>query len=119
MFADQPTVIPVPLHYRRLNWRGFNQAELLAKQIARYFKLPLETSTLTRIRSTEPQAFITDRDDRIKNTQDIFACSGTITASSILLIDDICTTGATLNECARVLKVRGAQRVSALVVARG
>jgi len=119
IFIDQPTIVPVPLHYRRLNWRGFNQAELLATHLARHFQLPLELNTLQRIKSTKPQALLSEREDRIKNIEDIFICTRNVTASSILLIDDICTTGATLNECARVLKIRGAQRVSALVVARG
>lgn len=114
-------IIPVPLHPKRLRWRGFNQAELLAKNIADYFELPLENYILIRKRNNIPQVEIKDRRERMENIKDAFGCVNTelIKGKTIILIDDVCTTSATLSECAKVLKKSGAQEVWGVVVARG
>ena len=116
-----PLIVPVPLTRQRLNWRGFNQAELIAKGVADAFQLELHTGLLGRIKNTIPQVELSGPDERQKNVSGIFRCTqpDQIAGRNILLIDDVCTTGATLNECARVLKASGARFVSALVVARG
>ncbi len=121
IFSDNPLVVPVPLHPRRLRWRGFNQSELLATSLAQHFLLRMDASVISRVRQTTPQADIQEREQRLDNVSDVFSCAHpeNIKEQTVLLIDDVCTTGATLNECARVLKANGAKKVIALVVARG
>jgi len=113
-------IVPIPLHEHRLRYRGFNQAELLAKKVANHFNLPIETNTLKRIVSTDPQANIKDINKRKNNIENVFeVVPGTIEGKNILLVDDVATTGATLIEAARVLKANGAKEIWALVVAKG
>lgn len=118
---DDVIVMPVPLSAGRLRWRGFNQSELLAEKISSYFDLPLCANTLKRIRNTKPQADIDDRGKRVQNISDAFVCqdSGTVKNKKIILIDDVSTTGSTLDQCAAALKAVGALYVTALVLARG
>lgn len=121
VFDTSPLLIPVPLHQRRLNWRGFNQSELLAKNIANTFQMEIVCDVIERIVNTVPQADIKEKDERLKNLSGIFKIKNgsSVVGREILLIDDVCTTGATLNECAKILKQNGATRVVGLVVARG
>ncbi len=121
VFESSPLLIPVPLHQRRLNWRGFNQSELLARELADTFQMEIADNIIERTRDTIPQADIKEREERLKNLNGIFAIKdkSRIAGREILLIDDICTTGATLNECAKVLKANGASKIVALVIARG
>lgn len=114
-------IVPVPLHPKRLRWRGFNQAELLAKNLADYFKLPMENSALIRKRNNIPQVEVKDRRERMENIKDAFDCirPEAVKGKTIILIDDVCTTSATLSECAKVLKKSGAREVWGAVVARG
>ncbi len=162
------TIMPVPLHQKRLVWRGFNQAELLAAAVAEYFQMELNNNLLKRVKNTSPQVKLKSQ-ARLKNIQGAFRIDeniGSITpllfkegkpmfhrlgwlikkhkpsprqdpsgpddppplASSeqafvkgrkFLLIDDVITSGATMNEIARVLKSQGAARVWGLAVARG
>ena len=119
LVADTPLIVPVPLHKHREHERGFNQAELLAQQLASGFQLEM-TAALNRMRYGKHQADIEDRETRILNAKNSnYEASRAINNRNILLIDDVCTTGATLNECARVLKNAGARSVTALVIARG
>ncbi|OGN07026.1 MAG: hypothetical protein A2669_02485 [Candidatus Yanofskybacteria bacterium RIFCSPHIGHO2_01_FULL_48_25b] len=115
-----PLLVPVPLHKRRENERGFNQAALLAGLISRRYRLDLG-NILVRNSGAEPQANIEDREKRLANVLGLYACpdSSLILGRTVVIVDDICTTGATLNECARVLKNVGATHVTALVIARG
>ena len=112
-------VIPVPLHRRRLRWRGFNQAALLGAALARRLKCPLDAATLARIRSTPPQT-ARDRAQRVRNVRNAFAVlrPTRVAGRRILLVDDVMTTGATADECARVLHAAGARRVDVLTLAR-
>jgi len=121
IFSENPILIPVPIHKRRENWRGFNQSKLLAKLLADIFQMEHAPDVLTRIKNTAPQADIKERAERMENIKSVFGCHNPakISDRSILLIDDVCTTGATLNECAMVLKNNGAKSVIALVLARG
>ena len=114
-------IIPVPLHKFRLRNRGFNQAELLAREIADYFKLPIKTDTLQRIKPTEIQAEIKNDEERKNNVKDAFKIenSEAIKDKNILLIDDVVTSAATLSEAVKVLKLNGAKEIWALTVARG
>jgi len=112
-------IIPVPLHVARLRQRGFNQALILAHELSRAFSLPLSFDNLKRVRPTRPQVELTGT-ERIKNVAGAFALRrpDELKDRGVLLIDDVFTTGATMNECARVLKDAGASRVTALTLAR-
>jgi ComF family protein len=112
-------VIPVPLAKRRLRWRGFNQTEILGKIFAENYNLELNSRGLIRIKHKKPQAKL-DEANRLKNVKDCFVWrGGDLGKRNVILIDDVVTTGATLNECAKVLKASGAGEVWALVVAKG
>ena len=117
---DIPLLVPVPLHRRRLNWRGCNQSALLAESIAKYFNWPLQTDLLKRSRNQPPQAEIKNRLERVQRMQGMFSCtsSAAVTNKTVLLLDDVSTTGSTLEDCARALKGAGAKAVVALVLAR-
>lgn len=119
--ADGKIIIPVPLHTKRLRWRGFNQAELLAAQIAEYFKLPMEKSILMRQKNNIPQVEVKERRERIENIRDAFVCieGAKVKDKIVILVDDVATTSATLGECAKALKSSGAREVWGVVVARG
>ncbi len=112
-------IIPVPLSKKRLRWRGFNQAELLAQKVAEKYGLTLDKSNLIRIKHKTPQAKL-DEIHRLENIKGCFSWQGgSLNKKNIILIDDVTTTGATLNECAKVLKANGAGEVWGLVVAKG
>lgn len=112
-------VIPVPLHRSRLRWRGFNQAALLGAALARRLNCPLDVATLARVRSTPPQT-ARDRAHRTHNVRDAFAVRRPLRVAGrrVLLVDDVMTTGATADECARVLRAAGARRIDVLTLAR-
>ncbi len=112
-------VVPVPLHWRRRWNRGFNQAEVIARQLARRTGRPLVTSALKRTHATAPQT-ARSRRARVANVKGAFVIRsrGAIAGSGILLVDDVATTGATVRECARVLKAAGADTVHAVTAAR-
>ena len=112
-------VIPVPLHWRKKWHRGFNQAELLARAIARRRGIPM-VRALGRVRFTKTQAGLSNTDRR-KNVAAAFRCrraAETLRGKRVLLIDDVMTTGATAAACARALKQAGADRVVLATVAR-
>lgn len=112
-------IIPVPLHKSRERERGFNQAFELARQFSRVARIPLPTELLVRTRPTKVQAGLSRRERRI-NLKGAFEVSrsGMIKDKTLLLIDDVFTTGATLNECAKILKEHGARRINVLTLAR-
>lgn len=112
-------ILPVPLHRRRLQERGFNQAVILARQVARRFSLPLDLRSLKRAVGTVPQVGL-GRAQRTANVQGVFTVRlpDTIRGQRILLIDDVYTTGSTLTECATVLMKAGADAVAVLTLAR-
>lgn len=134
-------ILPVPLHPRRERWRGFNQSELLADYVSQNltpgYAIPILPNILKRIRYTPPQMKIKDYFQRRKNMRDVFKIhsikstkggsasrefnrinSSPLLNKTILLIDDVATTGATLFECAKALKLSGAKKVCAAVIAR-
>lgn len=112
-------IIPVPLHRARLRWRGFNQAALLGAEIARRLSCPLEVTALSRIRPTQPQT-ARDRNERARNVRRAFAVRSpsVVAGRRVLLVDDVMTTGATADECARVLRDAGARRIDVFTLAR-
>ncbi len=111
-------IIPMPLHWRKRWSRGFNQSELLAKEIARRWGVPV-AKAVRRVKATAPQAGLTHAKRRI-NMQAAFAIrKGTdLRGLRVLLIDDVVTTGATASACAKVLKRAGAGHVAVAAVAR-
>ncbi len=112
-------VVPVPLHPLRKRERGFNQAELLGRRLAKQHGLSF-CDALERVRYTVTQTHF-DRHRRMQNLRDAFALRRhvLVEGKDLLLVDDVLTTGSTLDECARVLLRAGAQSVRALTVARG
>ena len=112
-------LIPVPLHKKRLNYRGFNQAELLAESASRKANRTNVLSCLSRVRHTNQQAKLS-KTERHKNLDNAFCVNDlNIDKESIyFIVDDICTTGATLENCAKTLKSAGVKKVYGLVIAR-
>ena len=109
-------IVPMPLHWRKRWERGYNQSELLAKEVARRWGLPVK-KIVRRIKATAPQAGLTNSKRRL-NVQGAFAASGNVKGLRILLIDDVLTTGTTASACAKVLKRAGASHVAVAAVAR-
>ncbi|MCX7817342.1 MAG: ComF family protein [Syntrophales bacterium] len=116
---EYEVIIPVPLHRWRLYRRGFNQAVILARAVADRFGIPLDFEVLVRRRHGEPQTSL-DRKARRQNVKGVFEVldGSRICGSKVLLIDDVYTTGSTLEECAKVLKAHGVRKVGALTLAR-
>jgi len=112
-------VVPVPLHRHRLRERGFNQSLLLAKALSLHLGIPLEYLSLIRKKHTKAQTGL-GKEERRKNVRDAFCVKDpqTFKGKRILLIDDVFTTGHTLNECAKTLKKSGALAVIGFAVAR-
>lgn len=135
-------IIPIPLHPRRLRWRDFNQSELLARylgqNLAPGLDIPVGAQILKRKRFTQPQMKIKNYAERKENLKNAFtiinhseihpvksASGGLATQEfnrvknkTVLLVDDVCTTGSTLLECAKILKQNGARKVFGAVIAR-
>jgi ComF family protein len=116
-------IVPVPLHRERQQKRGYNQAQLLAEVCAAQLGLPLQVSLLSRVRATASQAQLSSRNERLQNVAGAFILNPNsdaraLSKSNILLIDDVCTTGATLDACAAPLFVAGVKTVWGLVLAR-
>ena len=113
-------IIPVPLHWRRYCRRGYNQAMLLARPISRHFAVPLLRRCLRRKAATRSQTSF-NMEERMENLRGAFAVrkNGMLKGKSVLLIDDVLTTGATCNECSRILMQDGsADAVYVVTVAR-
>ncbi len=111
-------LVPVPLHPRRLLSRGFNQSREIARLLAARRALPIRQEALERVRQTIPQMELGAR-ERVENIRGAFAARReAVEGRGVLLVDDIMTTGATLEECARTLAAAGAARVDVLVLAR-
>ncbi len=111
-------LVPVPLHARRLRQRGYNQAELLASHIARETGLPLRTDLLERREYLGPQARSGSQAERWAHVRNAFSGRPAASGLRILLIDDVCTTGATLNACALALRDSWAASIAGLTCAR-
>jgi competence protein ComFC len=113
-------IVPVPLHPLKLREREFNQAERLAAHLSRATNIPLNAKTLRRVAPTSTQTLLT-RDQRATNMKNAFAIRprAKLNGKRIVLLDDVFTTGATTNACARALRDAGAAAVSVWTVARG
>jgi ComF family protein len=120
--CKNPLFVPVPLHQKRLKWRGFNQSELIANGIAGLYGLPF-ANLLRRTRFKRPQMEL-GKEDRSSNVKDSFALINDpmhfaiYKNSTIILVDDVATTLSTMKECAKVLKEAGFKVVYGLIIAR-
>jgi ComF family protein len=113
-------IIGIPLFRKRLIERGFNQAVLLAKIVSRDLGWPMEEKALQRVRATVPQVEL-EEEGRAQNIKNAFAVfdSSKIINKKIILVDDVLTTGATMEECAKTLKLSGAKEVWGVALAKG
>jgi ComF family protein len=112
-------LVPVPLHRKRLKERGYNQSSLLAQELVKLTNLSLVDNCLVRERHSSPQARTANVEERRSNVANAFSCrDGRLKGRQVLLIDDVSTSGATLDACARALKEAGAASVWGLVLAR-
>lgn len=117
-FSESDVVVPVPLHPERLKERSYNQSQLLAAEVGKVLGISLVDDCLVRTCNTEPQMRL-PAELRASNVRHAFACvDRTLDGKKVLLVDDVYTTGATLNECATTLKKAGATVVWGVCVAR-
>ena len=117
--SQDSVIAPIPLANKRLRWRGFNQAEAIASELGKLWQIPVAKNCLLRIRETATQTDL-DKSRRRENIKNAFICpdSAPIKNKIILLVDDVITTGATMEECARVLSRRNAKQVIGITLAR-
>ncbi|TSC90918.1 MAG: phosphoribosyltransferase [Parcubacteria group bacterium Gr01-1014_2] len=117
---NDSTLVPVPLHKRKFNSRGYNQSELIAQQLSKFLNFRVANNCLIKNKATKDQASLKN-EQRTKNIKGVFKCAEPeqMREKRILLVDDVYTTGTTMNECARVLKDEGAKEVIGLTIARG
>jgi ComF family protein len=110
-------IVPVPLHVDREAKRGYNQSALLARELARHVGIPLDECLLFRTRPTASQANL-ERHERWQNVRDAFSCATDrdLSGVHVTLVDDVATTGATLDACAVALLAQGARRVDAFTL---
>jgi len=112
-------LICVPLHSRRLRERGYNQSNLLARELGERIDLPVIDNCLIRVKQAQPQVRAVDVEERRRNVADAFVCRDErVSGRQIILVDDVCTSGATLESCAVALKNKGATSVWGLTLAR-
>lgn len=115
IFRDADLIVPVPSHWTRTILRGYNPSELIALELSKIVTVPT-TNCLRRIRRTAYQSNKTV-DEREINVTGAFSCTKDLVNKKIILVDDVMTTGATLNECARTLKMAGATYVVCITIA--
>ena len=112
-------IVPVPLHWRRLIARGYNQAHILAKTTSKELSIPLQPRAVRRVRATTPQSSLEGAATRRQNVRGAFRCRERLRrGATVILVDDVITTGATMGECALALREGGAARIIGAVIAR-
>lgn len=111
-------LLPVPLHPARLRERGYNQSWLLARELGRLSRIPARNDCLLRVRHTSPQVRTGRVEERLSNVAGAFACQVELRGQRIVIIDDVSTSGATLNACAAAARKAGAASVWGLTLAR-
>ena len=112
-------LVPIPLSKKKLKWRGFNQAEEIAKELNEFLKIPLVSDCLVKIKDTKDQVELSEK-ERKENIKNAFLVKNKdkISGKNVLLVDDVFTTGATMEEAARVLKEAGVKKVVGVVIAK-
>lgn len=115
-FADIDIIIPIPLHEEKFKTRGYNQSELIANGIANVLNRPVDVNSVRRIEKSETQTR-KSREQRWENVSGIFVCDVSLKNKNILLVDDVITTGATMEACANVVQEAGAKSMSFAVLA--
>ena len=112
-------IIPVPMNKLKKSVRGYNQSELVANEIAKQMELPFEKTVLIKTKNTKVQSTLT-KTQRIENVKNAFFVTDTtkVKYKKVILIDDIYTTGCTVNECSKVLKQAGAQEICVVTIAK-
>jgi ComF family protein len=110
-------IIPMPLHDRRLAERGFNQALEICRPLARHHGITIDHAACMRFRETLPQEGLSLRERR-RNLKNAFACSADLSGRHVVLVDDVVTTGASVDECARTLRLHGAAHITVVAIAR-
>jgi ComF family protein len=115
---ENPCIVPVPLHSSKLNDRGYNQSERLAEGLSSFTGYKIYGDIITREKNTSTQTFL-DHENRISNVRNAFRYSGekSLSGKSVILVDDVMTTGSTVSECAKALKEGGAGKIIVCVVA--
>jgi ComF family protein len=116
-FKDMDCIVPVPVHHTRRRERGYNQAEIIGEALAEKVGLPMDKKVLKRLRKTTTQTKLSKR-IRGKNISGAFMAEGDLSGKRILLLDDVFTTGSTVNECSKALLAAGAAEVRVLTAAR-
>jgi ComF family protein len=119
-FEENFIIIPIPLHKKSMRRRGFNQSEILARTISEKLSVPLLTGVLVKTKTTPHQTETKNRHERLENLVGAFEITDKeeVSGKNIILVDDIITTGATLTECAKVLKRSGAKNIYGVAIAR-
>jgi ComF family protein len=118
VFRPDDRIVPIPLHRRRESARGYNQSALVARALARHLDAERALEPVIRVRDTPPQVGL-DREARRRNVKDAFAADPILCRGrSVMLVDDVCTTGATLGAAAEAALKAGARRVYAVVLGR-
>ena len=112
-------IIPVPMNKNKKRIRGYNQTELIVKELANYFNMQIDTRNLIKEKNTPMQSSL-GKEDRIKNVQNVYKVlyPERIKEKNVLILDDIYTTGATINECKRVLQCAGSKKVGTIIIAK-
>ncbi len=112
-------IIPVPIHKSKRKTRGYNQTELISRKISKYFNIQIDTKVLIKKKNTPMQSSL-GRKDRIKNVQNVYKVVNKekIIGKNVLIMDDIYTTGATVNECRNILQSAGAKKVGIIIIAK-
>ena len=113
-------IVPVPIYATKKRERTYNHAEILARSLSKSFAVPMDAKNLKKIKWTQSQSEL-DKEKRLKNVKDAFLAvdRNAFSGKNILLVDDVYTTGATIDECAKALRECGVGRVFSLVLARG
>lgn len=113
-------IIPIPIHKKRKNTRGYNQSELISKEIVKKFtNLKIETNVIIKDKNTIPQSLL-NKKERNENVRNVYIIKNTekINNKKVLLLDDIYTTGSTVNECSKLLKLNGAKEIGIITLAK-
>ncbi len=112
-------IIPVPMYWRKKAQRGYNQSELIARDLSKHFRIPINIKILIKQKNTPMQSSL-GKKERTKNVQNVYIINNMekIKNKNILLVDDIYTTGATVRECKKMLQLAGAEKVGTVIIAK-